>query len=210
MNDMPKWILGLLASAALALPASAQIGAPGATDWVKKPQPQARSPFPPMVPQGRAEDYVSIVNLMNTYLVALDAGDLDTYAGVFAQDATLYWIGGVEHGREAIHKNLASFGTGRQKLPKDAAERPRFIHTLGSQRIDFTGPNTAHDVGMWLGFSNQTPDKSFKTAEFGHYEDKYVKVGGRWYFQERRIFNERLSNKSIFYPELGEADPREK
>jgi hypothetical protein len=36
-----------------------------------------------------------------------------------------------------------------------------------------------------------------------------VKTGARWYFQERRIFNERLSNKALFYPELGETDPRE-
>ena len=207
---MRNLFLALLAAAALTAPAAAQIGAPGATDWVKTPAPAAPSPFPAAVPKGRADDYVAIVNLMNTYLIALDAGDLDTYAGAFAPDAVLYWIGGGEHGRAAIHQNLASFGTGRQKLAQDASERPRFIHTLGSQRIDFTGPDTAHDVGMWLGFTNQTPDKSFKTAEFGHYEDRYVRIGGRWYFQERRIFNERLSNKAIFYPELGESDPRGK
>ncbi|HWW63418.1 MAG TPA: nuclear transport factor 2 family protein [Sphingomonadaceae bacterium] len=208
---MLKKLMGLIAAGtAIAAPASAQIGNPHAADWVKTPQPAAVSPFPAAVPAGRADDYVSIVNLMNTYLVALDAGDIDTYASLFAPDATLYWIGGVERGRAAIHKNLSDFGTGRKKLPKDATERPRFIHTLGSQRIDFTGPTTAHDVGMWLGFNNQAADKSFKMAEFGHYEDKYVKIDGRWYFQERRIFNERLSNKALFYPELGEPDPREK
>jgi hypothetical protein len=203
-------IVGLLSGAALAGTASAQIGAPGATDWVKTPQPAAPSPFSPAVPRGRAEDYVEIVNLMSTYFVALDAGDLDTYAGVFVPDGKLYWIGGVEDGRAAIHQGLANFGTGRKKSPKDATERPRFIHTLGSQRIDFTGPDTAHDVGMWLGFTNDTPDKTFKVAEFGHYEDRYVRIDGRWFFQERRIFNERLSNKALFYPELGETDPREK
>ena len=207
---MRKMILGLLAGLLVASPAAAQIGAPGATDWVKTPQPAAPSPFPAAVPQGRADDYVAIVNLMSTYFVALDAGDLDTYAGVFAPDAVLYWVGGVERGRAAIHKGLAGFGTGRQKLPADATERLRFIHTLGSQRIDFTGPDTAHDVGMWLGFTNQSPDKGFRTAEFGHYEDRYVRIDGRWYFQERRIFNERLSNKALFYPELGEPDPRQK
>ena len=208
---MQKRVLALLAVAvAIAIPAAAQIGAAGATDWVKKPAPRGASPFSATIPRGHTDDFIQIQNLMGTYLVALDAGDLDTYAGVFAPNADMYWIGGVEHGRAAIYKNLAGFGTGRQKLPADATERPRFIHTLGSQRIDFTGPNTAHDVGMWLGFSNQTPDKSFKTAEFGHYEDKYVKLDGRWYFQERRIFNERLSNKALFYPELGEADPRQK
>ena len=206
---MKKRILALLACAVVALPVAAQIGAPGAADWVKKMQPAAPSPFSAQIPAGRADDYVNIVNLMGAYLVALDAGDIETYSMLFAPDANLYWIGGVERGRAAIHKNIASFGTGRQKVPKDATERPRFIHTLGSQRIDFTGPNTAHDVGQWLGFSNRTADKKFETAEFGHYEDKYVKIKGRWYFQERRIFNERLSNKGLYYPELGEPDPRQ-
>ena len=208
---MPKRMLALLAAAATtAFPAAAQIGNPEAAKWAQTPGPAVPSPFSAALPAGRADDYVAIVNLMNTYFVALDAGDLDTYAGVFAPDATMYWIGGVEHGLAEIHKNLANFGTGRKKLPKDATERPRFIHTLGSQRIDFTGPDTAHDVGMWLGFNNQTPDKSFKMAEFGHYEDRYVKIDGKWYFQERRIYNERLANKALYYPELGETDPREK
>jgi len=207
---MLKRTLALLACAAIALPAAAQIGAPGATDWVKKLQPAAKSPFPAAIPPGRADDYVNITNLMGAYFVALDAGDVETYTSLFAPDAKLYWIGGVEEGREAIRKNISDFGTGRKKVPAGTTERTRFIHTLGSQRIDFTGPNTAHDVGMWLGFSNGTPDKKFETAEFGHYEDKYVKIKGRWYFQERRIFNERLSNKSLYYPELGEPDPREK
>ena len=201
--------LATIAGAALGGPVAAQIGAPGATDWVKAARPQAPSPFSAAISPDHTADYIQIVNLMNTYFIALDAGDLDTYAGVFAPDATLYWIGGVEHGRTAIHKNLASFGTGRTKLAKDATERPRFIHTLGSQRIDFTGPNTAHDVGMWLGFSNRAADHKFETAEFGHYEDDYLKIDGKWYFQTRRIWNERLSNKAIFYPELGEHDPRQ-
>ena len=207
---MRRTILALLAAAAIAGPALAQTGAPGATDWVKTPEPQAQSPFSPVVPKDRLEDYVEIVNLMNTYWISLDAGDIDTYASLFAPDAELYWAGGVERGRAVIHHDMATFGTGGAKLAKDATERPRLIHVMGSQRIDFTGPDTAHDVGMWMGFTNNTPDKSAQIAEFGHYEDRYVKAGGRWYFQQRRIYNERITNKALFYPELGEHDPREK
>ncbi len=207
---MRAMILGLLASAALWGSASAQPGSAGATDWAKIPQPASPSPFSPVVPAGRTDDWVQIVNLMSTYFVALDAGDIDTYAGVFAPDGKLYWAGGIENGRAEIHQGLAGFGSGSKKLPKDATERRRMIHTLGTQRIDFTGPNTAHDVGMWLGFTDDTPDKSFQIAEFGPYEDHYVKVDGRWYFQDRRIYNERISNRALFYPQLGERDPREK
>ncbi|MGX7896553.1 nuclear transport factor 2 family protein [Tsuneonella sp. HG222] len=201
----------VLACAALPLaPASAQLGAPGVTDWAKTPQPKAVSPFPPEVPEGRAHDYVSIVNLLNTYFIALDAGDLDTYAQTFAPDAVMYWAGGVERGREAIYENLKGFGTGRKKLPADATFRPRMIHIHMNQRIDFTGPDTAHDVGMWLGVNHDVEGGPFFVSEFGHYEDKYVKIDGRWYIQERRILNERIGNRALFYPEMGEADPREK
>ena len=207
---MRKMILGLLASVALAGSAEGQVGGPGATDWAKTPEPQAPSPFSPVVPERRVKDYVQIVNLLNTYWIALDAGDIETYADLFTPDATFYWAGGVERGRAQIHHDLATFGSGAKALPKGATERLRLIHVMGSQRIDFTGPDTAHDVGMWMGFSNNTPDKSAQVAEFGHYEDKYLKVKGRWYFQERRIYNERITNKNLYYPELGEHDPREK
>jgi len=207
---MLKTLLGLTAAVALAGSAEAQTGAAGATDWAKTLEPQAPSPFSPVVPKRHLEDYVEITNLMNTYWIALDAGDIDTYASLFMPNATIYWAGGVERGRVEIHRDLANFGSGAKKLPHDATERPRLIHVMGSQRIDFTGPNTAHDVGMWMGFTNSTPDKSAQVAEFGHYEDRYVKVRGRWYFQERRIYNERITNKALYYPELGEHDPREK
>ena len=88
---MKRTLLGLLASVALAASAAAQSGAPGATDWAKTPQPQAPSPFSPVVPKDHLEDYVEIVNLLNTYWIALDAGDIDTYADLFTPDANLYW-----------------------------------------------------------------------------------------------------------------------
>jgi SnoaL-like domain len=204
-------ILALLACAAIAGPAAAlDVPPPGNTEWAKTPEPAAPSPFSPVVPKGHIEDYVQIVNLLNTYWIALDAGDIDTYAGLFTPDATIYWAGGIERGRDEIHRDMANFGSGAKKVAKDVTERGRLIHVMGSQRIDFTGPDTAHDVGMWMGFSNQTPDKSTQVAEFGHYEDRYVKVDGRWYFTERRIYNERISNKGLYYPELGEKDPRPK
>ncbi len=63
---MRKTILALLTSSIVAIsPAAAQIGAPGATDWVKSPLPPSTSPFDATVPPERAADYASIVNLMS-------------------------------------------------------------------------------------------------------------------------------------------------
>lgn len=208
---MRRAVLGLIAAMAVGGPALAQSPPPpGDTSWAQVLQPPAPSPFSPVVPKEHLGDYVQIQNLLNTYWIALDAGDIDTYASLFTPDARMYWAGGIEHGRAEIRRDLADLDRGGRKLPKGATEQLRLIHVMGSQRIDFTGPDTAHDVGMWMGFTNRTPDKSAAIAEFGHYEDRYVRIGGRWYFRERRIYNERISNKALFYPELGERDPREK
>jgi hypothetical protein len=45
---------------------------------------------------------------------------------------------------------------------------------------------------------------------FGHYEDELVKVGGKWLFKRRSVYNESQPNKALFYPGLGEKDPRAK
>jgi hypothetical protein len=35
-----------------------------------------------------------------------------------------------------------------------------------------------------------------------------VKEDGKWLFSKREVFNESLENRSLFYPDLGEKDPR--
>jgi hypothetical protein len=42
----------------------------------------------------------------------------------------------------------------------------------------------------------------------GHYEDELVKRNGKWLFKKRKVFNESLPNRALFYPGLGEKDPR--
>ncbi len=156
---------------------------------------------------GYADDRAEIENLSARYLFALDAGDLDTYANTFTEDGVLEWAGPTEHGRAEIKKGLANFGTGRKPLPPGATERLRQVRTILTHRIDVTG-NTAKAVATWVGFSNDNAEKKPEVFEFGHYEDELVKVNGHWLFKKRHIFNEHGKNKEIFYPALGETDPR--
>ncbi|MEO6378446.1 MAG: nuclear transport factor 2 family protein, partial [Caulobacteraceae bacterium] len=154
-----------------------------------------------------ADDRAEIENLTARYLIALDAGDLETYANTFTEDGVLEWAGPTEHGRAEIKKGLENFGTGRTPLPANATDRPRTIRTILTHRIDVTG-DTATAVAMWVGFTNENLDKRHEAFEFGHYEDELVKVNGHWLFKKRHIFNERGKNKALFYPALGETDPR--
>jgi hypothetical protein len=42
----------------------------------------------------------------------------------------------------------------------------------------------------------------------GHYADELVKRKGKWLFKSRQVFNESRDNRKLWYPELGEVDPR--
>ncbi|MGH8325538.1 MAG: nuclear transport factor 2 family protein [Steroidobacteraceae bacterium] len=157
-----------------------------------------------------ADDRAEIENLSNRYMVALDAGDIDTIMTAWAQDGVLEWARGTERGAPAIRKAMADFSKAREvPVPEGAASRPRTRHHILNHVIDVSG-DTARTTAYWFGITNQTPQKDVQLFFFGHYEDELVRRGGRWLFKQRRVFNESLPNRELFYPGLGEKDPRAK
>src|SRR6476659_9104300 len=50
---------------------------------------------------GYADDRAEIENLSNKYMVAVDAGDIDTVMSTWAEDGVLEWVFGIERGKEA-------------------------------------------------------------------------------------------------------------
>jgi hypothetical protein len=157
-----------------------------------------------------ADDRAEIENLSNRYMVAVDAGDIETVMATWADDGVLDWVGGVENGKEAIRKAMSNFGGSRKTaIPDGATSRPRTRHHVINHVIDVNG-NTAKTVAYWFAFTNNTPQKDVQVMYFGHYEDELVKVNGRWLFKKRKVYNESLHNRAPFYPGLGEKDPRAK
>jgi hypothetical protein len=75
--------------------------------------------------------------------------------------------------------------------------------------IDVNG-NTAKTTAYWFAMTNNTPQKDVQLLYMGHYEDELVKQNGKWLFKKRKVFNESLVNRALFYPGLGEKDPRKK
>jgi hypothetical protein len=70
--------------------------------------------------------------------------------------------------------------------------------------------DTAKSVAYWFELTNDTPQKNVQVVYFGHYEDELVRRNGRWLFKTRKVYNESLSNRALFYPGLGEKDARRK
>ena len=159
---------------------------------------------------GYADDRAEIENLSNRYMIAVDAGDIDTVMSTWAEDGVLDWVGGVEHGRAAIRKAMSGFGgTVRGNIPENATSRQRTHHQIINHVIDVTG-NTAKTVAYWFAITNNTPQKDVQLLYFGHYEDDLIKQNGKWLFLKRKIYNESMNNKAALYPGLGEKAPAAK
>jgi hypothetical protein len=158
-----------------------------------------------------ANDRAEIANLSNRYMVAVDSGDIETVMSAWAEDGVLDWVRGVEHGAAAIRKAMSGFGgaAAAKNIPDGATSRPRTRHHILNHVIDVNG-NTAKSTAYWFALTNNTPQKDVQLLYMGHYEDELVKQNGKWLFKKRKVFNESQQNKALFYPGLGEKDPRAK
>ena len=156
-----------------------------------------------------ANDRAEIENLSARYMVAVDAGDIETVMSAWADDGVLDWVGGVETGKAAIRKAMSAFGGAAilGTIPADATTRQRTRHQIINHVIDVNG-DTAKTFAYWFAFTNNTPQKDVQLMYFGHYEDELVRRNGKWLFKKRKVFNESLPNRQLFYPGLGEKDPR--
>jgi ketosteroid isomerase-like protein len=156
-----------------------------------------------------ANDRAEIENLSNRYMIAVDAGDIETVMATWADDGVLDWVGGVETGKDAIRKAMSNFGGAAiiGTVPANATTRQRTHHHILNHVIDVDG-NTAKTIAYWFGITNNTPQKDVQMLYMGHYEDELVKRNGKWLFKKRKVFNESLPNRALFYPGLGEKDPR--
>ena len=156
-----------------------------------------------------AEDRALIENMSNRYMVAVDAGDIETVMATWADDGTLNWVGGVEHGKAEIRAAMSNFGGAALmgSLPADATARPRTRHQIINHVIEVDG-DTATSFAYWFAMHNRTTHGDIQFLYMGHYEDELVRVNGEWKFKTRTVYNESRQNKALFYPGLGEKDPR--
>lgn len=161
----------------------------------------------PLVLAGYADERAEIENLSNRYMVAVDAGDIETVMGTWAEDGVLEWVFGTEVGKAAIRKAMSNFGGARPyTVPEGAKGRPRTRHQIINHVIDVDG-NKAHSTAYWFAFTNNTPQGDVQLLYFGHYEDELEKINGKWLFKKRHVYNESRDNRAVTYPGLGEKPP---
>jgi hypothetical protein len=106
---------------------------------------------------GYADDRAEIENVSNKYMVAVDAGDIETVMSTWADDGVLEWVNGVERGKAAIRKAMSNFGGARPvNIPEGAKSRPRTRHQIINHVIDVNG-NSAKSTAYWFALTNNTP-----------------------------------------------------
>jgi len=145
---------------------------------------------------GYAGDRAAIMQLESEYLMALDWGDAESYAALFAPEGKLEWAGGTAIGPEAIYKELGIYKEAIKKYyGDDGSGKPVVLrHFITNQAIYVHG-NTAKGVIYWFEVANNGPGHTPVIGSYGHYEDSMRKVDGRWKFVSRKIFNEQIPDR---------------
>jgi hypothetical protein len=155
-----------------------------------------------------ANDRAEIENISHKYMVAVDAGDIETVMSTWHPDGELIWVGGTETGAAEIRAAMSNFGGARyEEIPAGVTMRQRTRHQIMNHVIDVEG-DTARTTAYWFAMTNRTPQGDVQLLYMGHYEDILVRENGKWLFKSRKVYNENRDNRLLWYPELGEIDPR--
>lgn len=152
----------------------------------------AAAPAPLMAQQaGGAEatlqyvqDRLAIEDLLSRYAVAMDSGDYETYAALFAEDAELIFANTHLTGRAAILETMRP-ALERSNGGADGAGRLR--HLLSGVSITIDG-DTATARANWATVSARSGAPAI--GAMGYYDDTLVRRDGRWMFQRRNIVTE--------------------
>jgi hypothetical protein len=124
------------------------------------------------------EDRLEITELVARYNHAVDSGDGDAFAGTFTDGGALDVGARVIEGRAA----LAAFAA---RLPENV-RAPR--HIASNLLIDGDGDAGCATLSAYVQMFALTGDPPCQVvAASGLYDDRLVKVDGRWHF-ERRVF----------------------
>ena len=129
----------------------------------------------------------------------MDFNDTEALASLFTEDGILQLAKGQLRGRAAILKSTKE----RAREEKDRAAkdtsgmRPAAHRHFVSNLVLQIDGDKAVGTAYWCHIGSATADRKPVYMTYGHYEDEFVKVNGKWFFKFRTFSNEQSDR--IFY-----------
>jgi uncharacterized protein (TIGR02246 family) len=130
----------------------------------------------------RAQDRVEIEQLMWDYIRALDSGNAEAYAALFAPDGQFGRGTTAVKGREALKKMISD---ARQKLDaenKGEKKARRMYHVVTNPHIEFVDKDHARFYAYWMGAL-----AAGGTTAAGREVNELVRINGRWLISLRDV-----------------------
>jgi ketosteroid isomerase-like protein len=123
----------------------------------------------------------AIMRALHAYAHAMDYGDEAAWVDVFTEDAVfdvVEVVGGRRVHREEGRADLAAYVAAYPKPPHFRK------HIVVDPMIDVDG-DTAKVEAYWLLLERNDDNGRPVLSSFGHYDDRWVKQGGRWRIAHR-------------------------
>jgi len=131
----------------------------------------------------RAQDRVEIEQLMWDYIRALDSGNAEAYAALFAPDGQFGRGATAVKGREALKKMISG---AREKFAvdnnKSDKKPPRMYHVVTNQHIEFVDHDHARYHAYWMGAL-----AAGGTTSAGREVNELVRLNGKWLISVRDV-----------------------
>ena len=131
----------------------------------------------------RAQDRVEIEQLMWNYIHALDSGDAEAYAAVFAPDGQFGKGADAIKGREALKKMILDARQKRDAEKKSDKKTPRMFHVVTNPHIEFVDKDHARYHAYWMGVFASGGD----VTSAGREVNELVRINGHWLISVRDV-----------------------
>ena len=134
---------------------------------------------------GSFEDKFAIQELISRYNHAIDFGNYDAWGDCFSADGLFEGSAGRFAGHAELKKFTENFKTMRANMPS-------VRHCVMNTVTDVEGNEAISCSYLQL---ITTGKEGTKLMFSGRYDDKLVKVGGKWLFKERKVARDTFSER---------------
>lgn len=130
----------------------------------------------------RVQDRVAIEQLMWDYIQALDSGNAEAYAALFAPDGQFGRGDTAIKGREALKKMVSDAGQQFSAEDNGDQEVDRMYHVVTNPHVEFIDNDHARHYAYWMGVFT-----SGSVTSAGREVNELVRINGQWLISVRDV-----------------------